>query len=87
MTSLAGPSRSSRAISESCSVAGISRPVSLASPLSSTARVNSSTNSGTPPVRSTIAAMVSSDNAVRAATWATIVRTLRALSRLSVICA
>ena len=65
VTSLAGPSRSSRAISESCSVAGISRPVSFASPLSSTARVNSSTNSGTPPVRSTTVAMVSSDERLR----------------------
>ena len=86
MTSLAGPSRSSRAISESCRVAGISRPVSFASPLSSTARVNSSTNSGTPPVRSTTVATVSSDSAFGAATCATIVRMSRALSRLSVIC-
>src|SRR6266849_255382 len=36
MTSLAVPSRSSRAISESCKVTGISWPVSLALPLSST---------------------------------------------------
>ena len=43
-------------------------PGELASPLSSTARVSSSTNSGTPPVRSTTVAMVSSDSALCAAT-------------------
>ena len=86
MTSLAGPSRSSRAINESCKVTGISRPLSCTSPLSSTALVNSSTNSGTPPVRSTTVAMVSSGNALCAATCPTIVRTLFELSRLRVIC-
>ena len=38
--------------------------MSFASPLSSTARVNSSTNSGTPPVRSTTVATVSSESAL-----------------------
>jgi hypothetical protein len=85
-TSFAGPSRSSRAINESCKVTGISRPVSFALPLSSTARVISSTKSGTPLVRSTTVAIVSSDNAFCAATSPTIVRTLRELSRLSAIC-
>jgi hypothetical protein len=79
-------SRSSRAIRESCNVTGIWRPVSFASPLSSTARVSSSTKSGTPPVRSITAATVSSVNAFCAATCPTIARALRALSRLSVIC-
>jgi hypothetical protein len=52
-------------------VAGISRPLSFTSPLSSTARVNSSTNNGTPPVRSTTVATVSSESAILAATCAT----------------
>jgi hypothetical protein len=55
---LAARSRSSRAISDSCNVAGIARPVRFV-PSSSTARVNSSTNSGTPPVRSITASTVS----------------------------
>ena len=45
-TSLTGISLSRRAINESCRVAGISCPVSFASPLSSTARVSSSTPTG-----------------------------------------
>jgi hypothetical protein len=64
----AGPSRSSRAISDACNVAGtpspapgtdaaISRPRSA--PASSTALVISSTKSGTPSVRSTISAITS----------------------------
>ena len=63
-TSLAGPSRSSRAISEACKLAGTARAgdgtaatVRRASPspsASSTALVISSTNSGMPSVRSTM---------------------------------
>jgi hypothetical protein len=54
--------------------------VSFASPLSSTARVNSSTNNGTPPVRSITVAIVSSLRALRAATCSTIARKLLRLS-------
>jgi hypothetical protein len=84
-TSLAGPSRSRRAINESCNVTGISLPICFELILSTTVRVSSSTKSGTPPARSTTVAMVSSDNALWAATCPTIVRTLPELSGLSVI--
>ena len=62
------PIRSSRAISEACNVGGTSRPSSgvaetaCATPVglaSSTALVNSSTNSGTPSVRSAISLTIS----------------------------
>ena len=65
-----GPSRSRRAISEACKVAGIGsagsglapaprRPGCRDAPVSSTALVISSTNSGTPSVRSTISSTIS----------------------------
>src|SRR5262249_8590391 len=55
-TRLTDSKRSSRAINESCNVVGI--PTSGA-PLSSTLLVSSSTNNGTPSVRSTIWLMTS----------------------------
>ena len=68
-TSLAGPSRSSRAISDACKLAGTARAgdgtaatVRRAAPslsASSTAFVISSTNRGMPSVRSTISAITS----------------------------
>jgi hypothetical protein len=66
-TSSAGPSRSSRAISEACKLAGTARAgdgiaaavcrASPSLPASSTAFVISSTNNGIPSVRSTISAV------------------------------
>ena len=67
-TSRAPPRRSRRAISESFSVAGTAE----SSPADSiTLRVSSSTNSGTPSVLATIAAIVSADRPCAAATPAT----------------
>ncbi len=73
-TSLAGPSRSSRAISDACKLAGTARAgdgtaatVRRAAPslsASSTAFVISSTNSGMPSVRSTISASTSAGSAL-----------------------
>ena len=73
-TSLAGPSRSSRAISEACKLAGTAKAgdgtapaVRRASPspsASSTAFVISSTNSGMPSVRSTISAITSAGSSL-----------------------
>jgi hypothetical protein len=64
-SSVPGPSRSSRAISEACNVAGTDGCGTVDSaavsrmPDSSTALVSSSTNSGTPSVRSAISLMTS----------------------------
>ena len=63
-TSRAEPSRSSRAASDCCSVGGIAcAPPST--PRSSKSRVTSSTNSGTPPVRSLTPSTTSFDSAWR----------------------
>ena len=70
-TSLTGCSRSSRAINESCRLAGIARPlngpprwyasaVSSSAPDSNTALVISSTNSGTPSLRTAISSSTAS---------------------------
>ena len=92
-TSLAaGPSRSSRAISEACKVAGTDSPgcgtdgqgQATCVPHSSTALVSSSTNSGTPSVRSAISSMISGGSAAFPATFATIAAVSRRSSRASV---
>ena len=74
-TSFTGARRSSRAISESCSVAGIAKdgsvptssywsPVLRRIPVSSTAFVSSSVKSGTPSVRARICARSSAGSAL-----------------------
>jgi glutathione S-transferase len=65
-TSRAEPSRSSRAMSDCCSVGGIAWKAPR-SPRSSKSRVTSSTNSGTPPVRSVTPSITSFGSAWRAA--------------------
>jgi hypothetical protein len=90
----AGPSRSSRAISEACNVAGTDRAAcdvvpstattrSPCAALSSTALVSSSTNSGTPSVRSTISATISAVSAALPASFCTSASPSRSPSRLS----
>ena len=93
-TSLAGPSRSSRAISDACKLAGTARAgdgtaatVRRAAPslsASSTAFVISSTNSGMPSVRSTISASTSAGSALFPARRAIMAAASRSPSRLSV---
>jgi hypothetical protein len=73
-TSRAGPSRSSRAISDCCSVGGIVW-IPLWPPRSRRSRVTSSTNSGTPPVRAATASTMSLASACRAESSATMSRT------------
>ena len=65
--SLAGPSRSRRAISESCRVRGTAPGPSERK--SSTAFVNSSANSGTPSLRVTISRISASSICIRLATF------------------
>ena len=90
----AGPSRSRRAISEACNVAGtdsaasdvVASTAATRSPcaaLSSTALVSSSTNSGTPSVRSTISATISAVSAALPASFCTSASPSRSPSRLS----
>ena len=64
------PSRSSRAASDCCKVGGIASAPPCAS-RSSSRRVTSSTNSGTPPVRSLTPSMTSLDSAWREASLPT----------------
>ena len=93
-TSLAGPSRSSRAISEACRLAGTARAgegtaaaVFRASPslsASSTAFVISSTNSGMPSVRSIMSCLISRVAACCPMTLSMMAAISRSPSRLSV---
>ena len=92
-TSLAGPRRSSRAISEACKLAGTARAgdgiaaaVCRASPslsASSTAFVISSTNNGMPSVRSTISAITSAGRSLFPTMRAMMAAASRSPSRLS----
>jgi len=90
----ASPSRSSRAISEACKVAGTDSAASdvvdntaatrsACAALSSTALVSSSTKSGTPSLRATISATISGVSAVLPARLCTSVSPSRSPSRLS----
>ena len=93
-TSLAGPSRSSRAISEACKLAGTARAgdgtaatVRRASPslsASSTALVISSTNSGMPSVRSTMSCRTFAGSSLLPATRSIMASISRCASRLRV---
>ena len=93
-TSLEGPSRSSRAISDACKLAGTAMAVGgtaavvrRASPslsASNTAFVISSTNSGMPSVRSTISAITSAGSSLFPTSRATMTAASRSPSRLSV---
>jgi hypothetical protein len=92
-SSLAGPSRSRRAISEACKLAGTARAADgtaaamcRASPspsASSTAFVISSTNSGMPSVRSTISAITSAGSSLFPTRRAMMAVASRSPSRLS----
>ena len=78
--SRAGPSRSSRAASDCCKVGGIACAPPC-SPRSNNRRVTSSTNNGTPPVRSLTPSTMSLGSARRAASSPTMLRDLRAIER------
>jgi hypothetical protein len=88
----AGPSRSSGAISEACKLAGTDNAecateesaAAPAAPISRTALVSSSTNSGTPSARAAISSTISGGNAAFPATFATIAAVSRRSSRASV---
>ena len=92
-TSLGGPSRSSRAISDACKLEGTARAgegtaatVRRASPslsASSTAFVISSTNRGMPSVRSKISAITSAGSSLLPTRRATMAAASRSPSRLS----
>ena len=93
-TSLAGPRRSSRAISEACRLAGTAsagdgtaaalRRASLSPSASSTAFVISSTNRGIPSVRSTISAITSAGSSLFPTRRSMMLAASRSPSRLSV---
>ncbi len=92
--SLAGPSRSSRAINDACKVAGTAdaregtaataRSASPSPSASSTAFVISSTNRGIPSVRSMISCRMFAGSGLLPTTWSIMASTSRCASRLRV---
>ena len=93
-TSLAGPSRSSRAMSDACKLAGTGRVGNAAAararsaessrPASSTALVISSTNSGMPSVRSIMSSRTFAGSALSLTRWSIMASISRCPSRLMV---